>query len=171
MKPKQAADFILDMVSEMEAEKKSGSYISNCVKAVKSWLEFNGIHIQQKIKISNRDDLVKVATETPPTQEELKRILNASDLRVKSACALVAFAGLRLEALGSYLGNDGLKLMDLPEIKIKSKTADVTNMPTIIMVRKSLSKTKKAILHIPMRRRTSTTSRSIWNSESGRERD
>ncbi|MGA3297617.1 MAG: site-specific integrase [Candidatus Bathyarchaeia archaeon] len=143
MTPKQATNFILDMVSEMEAEKKSGSYISNCVKAVKSWLDFNGKHVQQKIKISNREELVRFADERPPTQEELRKILNSADLRTKSACSIVAFSGLRLETLGSYLGNDGLKIMDFPEMKIKGGLVEFADMPTIVIARKSLSKIKR----------------------------
>jgi integrase len=143
MTPKQATNFILDMVSELESEKKSGSYISNCVKAVKSWLEFNGKHIQQKIKISNRDDLIRFADERPPTQDELRRIFNATDLRSKIACALVAFSGMRLEVLGSYLGDDGLRVMDFPEMKIEGAVVEFTDMPTMVIVRKSLSKIKR----------------------------
>ena len=142
MTPKQATSFILDMISELESEKKSGSYISNCVKAVKGWLEFNGKHIQQKIKISKRDDLVRFADERPPTQDELRRILNAAALRTKIACALVAFSGLRLEVLGSYLGDDGLKVIDFPEMKNKGGLVDFTDKPTLVIVRKGLSKIK-----------------------------
>ncbi len=143
MKPKQAANFILDMISEMESEKKSGSYISNCVKAVRSWLDFNGIQIQQKIKISNRDDLVRFADERPPMQEEFRKILNAADLRTKSACSIIAFSGLRLETLGSYLGDDGLKISDFPEMKIRGGIVEFTEIPTMVIVRKSLSKIKR----------------------------
>jgi len=143
MPPKQATNFILDLVSELEGEKKSGSYISNIVKAIRSWLDFNGIQIQQKVKISNRDDLTRFADERPPTQQELKQILNAADLRIKTACVLVGFSGLRIETLGNYLGDDGLKLRDFPELALKKESVDFEDMPTMIMIRKNLSKTKK----------------------------
>jgi len=143
MTQKQATNFILDMVGELESEKKSGSYISNLIKALKSWLGFNGIHIQQKIRISNRDDLTRFADERPPTQQELKQILNAADLRIKTACALVAFSGLRIEVLGDYLGDDGLKLKDFPELAINGNSVGFEEAPTMIVIRKSLSKTKK----------------------------
>lgn len=100
MTQRQATNFLLDMVSSLESEKRSGSYISNCVKPVKSWLDFNGITIQQRIKISGRDELTKFAEERTPTSDELRRILNAADLRAKAACSLVAFSRLRLEVLG-----------------------------------------------------------------------
>jgi len=94
MKPKQATAFVMDLVSALETEKKSGSYISNIVKAIRSWLDFNGIQLQQKIRISNRDDLTKFADERPPTPDELCQILNAalherSRLRVQRSDILV----------------------------------------------------------------------------------
>jgi hypothetical protein len=143
MKPKEATNFILDLVSELENEKKSGSYISNIAKAIRSWLDYNGIQLQQKIKISNRDDLTKFGDERPPTQQELKEILNAGDLRVKTACVLVAFSGVRIEVLGNYLGDDGLRLKDLPELHVKGEKIEFEIIPAMVLVRKSLSKTKR----------------------------
>jgi integrase len=143
MSPKQAGSFILDMISSMESEKKSGSYISNCVKAVRNWLDFNGIQIPQKIKISNRDELTKFADERPPTPDELKRIFNASNPREKAACAIIAFSGVRLEVLGNYLGDDGLKLKDFPELTINGQNLEFVKVPTLVIVRKPLSKIRK----------------------------
>jgi len=40
MRPKEATDFILDMVTDLEAENLAGSYVINYVKATKNWLEF-----------------------------------------------------------------------------------------------------------------------------------
>jgi integrase len=143
MSQKQATDFILDLVGKLEDEKKSGTYISNIVKAIRSWLDYNGIEVKQKIKISNRDDLTKFADERPPTQPELRQILNAGDLRIKTACALVGFSGLRIESLGNYLGEDGLKLKDFPELVMKRNGIEFDDTPTMLIIRKNLSKTKK----------------------------
>jgi len=142
LKPKEATNFILDVVSALESQKRSGSYISNCVKPLKSWLEFNGITIQQRIKIPGRGELTRVADERPPTPEELGRILNAADLRAKVACSLVAFTGVRLEVLGDFLGDDGLQVRDFPEMVIENGTVEFEKIPTTVIVRKTLSKTK-----------------------------
>ncbi len=80
---KQATNFVLDLVGDLEREKLSGATIANYVKAVKSWLDFNGIHIEQRVKIRGRDDVTRVADERLPTPEELRRIFNAADLRKK----------------------------------------------------------------------------------------
>lgn len=143
MNQKQATNFVLDLVGELESEKKSGSYISNITKAIRSWLDYNGIQIQQKIKISNRDDLTRFADERPPMPQELRQILNAGDLRIKTACAIVGFSGTRIETLGDYLGDDGLKIKDFPEMKIKKETIEFDEIPTMVVIRKSLSKTKR----------------------------
>jgi hypothetical protein len=130
------------MVTALSAEKRSGSHISNCVKPVKSWLDFNGIQVQQRIKIAGRDELVRFADERPPTQDELRRIFNMADFRTRVACALVAFCGFRIEILGDYLGKDGLQLRDLPELTVKDGRVEFSKIPTLISVRKSLSKTR-----------------------------
>ncbi len=138
---KNAEDFILDLVGELEKENKSGSYISNCVKPLKSWLAWNGTEITKKIKISKRDDLTRFSEEKPPTPEELKRIFLTTDLRIRAAAGLVAFSGVRIEVLGDYLGLDGLKLKDLPEMVSKGAKVAFKEIPATVVVRKALSKT------------------------------
>jgi hypothetical protein len=68
-----------DMVTQFEAEKKSRSYIVNNIEPIKNWLSFNGININQRIKIARRNELVTVADERVPTLEELARIFLPQD--------------------------------------------------------------------------------------------
>jgi len=143
---KEATSFLLDVVSTLEEEGVSGSYIANIIKPLRSWLDFNGITIQQRIKVSGRGELVKVADERPPTPEEYGRILSMADFRAKVACSLVAFAGLRLEVLGDYLGNDGLEIRDFPEMVIKDGEVEFEQVPTVILVRRALSKSNNPFL-------------------------
>lgn len=140
MSQKQATNFILDMIGELEKEKRSGSYMSNLSKAVKGWLDWNGVHIQQKIRIPGREELVRVADERTPTPDELRKILNAADLKAKTACAIIAFAGTGIEVMGDYLGDDGLKIRDFPEMKLGSSDVTFEEVPATVNVRKSLSK-------------------------------
>ncbi len=141
MSPKQAANFLMDLIGALEKEGRAGSYISGVVKPLKNWLDFNSIHISQRIKIRGRDELVRFADERPPTPEELHKIMAVADVRAKSALAIVAFSGTRLEVIGNYLGNDGLRLSDLPEMKLKGKEVEFQETPAILVVRKPLSKT------------------------------
>jgi len=51
MKPKEATDFLLDIVDTMEKEGKAGSYISGVLKPIKNWLAWNEITMQKKITV------------------------------------------------------------------------------------------------------------------------
>ncbi len=146
MSVKGATDFLLDMVEELEKEGRSGSYIANLVKAVRSWLDFNDVQVVKRIRIAGRGLLTRVAEEKPPRPDEFRGILNAADLRAKTACVLVGFSGQRLEVLGDYLGKDGLKLKDLPELSIRRKEARFEKIPTKIVVRAELSKNNRRFM-------------------------
>jgi len=61
-------------------------------------------------------------------------------VRSKVACSLVAFGGCRIEVLGNYTGEDGLRMKDLPEIKVENGKVTVTKVPTMVIARKTLSK-------------------------------
>lgn len=79
MGEKKRVEFLMDMVTQLEAEKKSGSYIANNVKPIKNWLSFNGININQRIEIARRNELVTVSDERVPTQKELASIFLPKD--------------------------------------------------------------------------------------------
>jgi integrase len=109
---------LLDLVSALEREGKAGSYIEGVVKAIRSWLMYRGVHIRRKIKIRGARDAPTLRDERVPTRDELRRILLSGDRRARLACALLAYSGLRVEVLGNYRGTDGLRLRDLPELRI-----------------------------------------------------
>jgi hypothetical protein len=79
MGEKKRVEFLMDMVTQLEAEKKSGSYIANNVKPIKNWLSFHGININQRIEIARRNELVTVSHERVPTQKELATIFLPKD--------------------------------------------------------------------------------------------
>ena len=43
MRPRQAGNFLMDIVTTMQKEGKQGGYISSCIKPLKNWLEFNDV--------------------------------------------------------------------------------------------------------------------------------
>ncbi len=133
-------NLMLDYVSFMEKSGKTGSYIKSALKAVKSWLSHNGKEVRRKIKIKGSEDTPSLKEERVPTTEELKRILLSGDKKARVACALIAHSGLRTEVLGNYRGDDGLRISDLPEIKIENDVVNFGKSPTQILVRKELSK-------------------------------
>jgi hypothetical protein len=140
MKEEQLYTLFLDIVSRMEGEGRSGSYILSQLKAVKSWLMHNRIEVKGKIKIRGVQDTPTLKDERVPTKPELRRIFLAGDEKTRVACALVAHGGLRPETLGHYRGNDGLRLRDLPEIIVKDQTVEFLKIPVMAVVRRELSK-------------------------------
>ena len=142
MKPKQATNFILDIVTQLEEEGKSGSYISNIVKPIKSWLDFNSIQIQQKIRISNRQQVTTVNDERIPMAEELKRIFSMANFRTRTGASFMSLGGARVEVLADFRGLDGLEIRDLPEMEVLTGNNEVRfkKVPTITVVRSTISK-------------------------------
>ncbi|MEM3192668.1 MAG: site-specific integrase [Candidatus Parvarchaeota archaeon] len=143
MDEKKITDLISDEISSMERQKLAGSYIASTVKAVKSWLNYNGKKLSRKIKIKDQNANFTLRNERIPTQEELKKILASGDPRARVACVLMAHSGLRPESLGNYLGDDGLRISDFPEMEIKDGKVTFKNIPTIVIIRPELSKSKR----------------------------
>jgi len=135
-------DNLEDLVTRLEAEKKSPGYIVGLLKAVRSWLRYNDITLTRRIKVSNANTTPTIENEQIPTQAELARILRTSPPRIRVAEALIAFADLRPESIGNHDGTDGLTLRDFPELKIENGQVTFEKIPTMVVVRPTLSKTR-----------------------------
>ncbi|MEM3028508.1 MAG: site-specific integrase, partial [Candidatus Bathyarchaeia archaeon] len=135
-------DALEDLVARLEAEGKAPGTIAGLLKAVRSWLRYNDIVLTRKIKISNSTATPTIENEQVPSQEELSRILRVSPPRVRVCEALMAFADLRPESIGNHDGSDGLMIKDLPELKIENGIVVFTKIPTMVVVRPSLSKAR-----------------------------
>ena len=133
-------NLMLDYVSFMERKEHAGSYIESALKAVKSWLSHNGKEVRRRIKIKGARDTPSLKDERVPTPDELKRIFLSGDKKARVACVIAADAGCRIETLGNYEGKDGLRISDLPEIEVHGDSVDFKQKPTLLIVRKELSK-------------------------------
>ncbi len=133
-------NLLLDLISSMEKEGHAGSYIESVFKVIRSWLSHNGKDIRRKIKIRGGGDAPSLKDERVPTKEELKRIFLSGDKKTRVASVFVAHSGVRIEVLGNYKGQDGLRIADLPEIEIKPDSVGFTKIPALVLVRKELSK-------------------------------
>jgi hypothetical protein len=133
-------NLLLDTVTSME-KKYTGSYTQSVIKAIKSWLKHNGVEVKREIKIRGAEDAPTLKDEKVPSQAELKKIFLSTDLRGRTASVLVAHSGLRLETIGNYLGDDGLRIRDLSELRVEGESIEFELIPTIVVVRKELSKT------------------------------
>jgi len=138
----QLHNLLLDFVTAAEKKGYAGSYIQSTLKAVRSWLTHNRREIKTRIKIRGAQDSPSLKEERVPSPDELKRILLSGDRKTRTACILVAHAGLRLETLGNYTGSDGLRVKDLPEMILGSGGVGFQKVPTMLVVRKELSKAR-----------------------------
>jgi len=128
-------------VRKLENEGKAGSYIVRFKKVISSWVKFNDLSLDlRSVKIKEASRNPTVEDERVPTQEELSKIITVSSLRGRVSIALMAFSGLRPETIGNFKGTDGLKLSDLPELRINEGKIEFVKIPTIIRVRSTLSK-------------------------------
>jgi integrase len=133
-------DFLTDLVSSMEEQGLSGGYIESTLKAIRSWLSFNNVPWEHRIKVRGAQATPTLEKERVPTPDELRRILLAASPRERCAAVLMAHGGLRPQTLGSYRGMDGLRLGDLPDLRIKRKAVSFEKLPLQVVVRADLSK-------------------------------
>jgi len=137
----------MDLVTRMEAEGKAGSYIHSNVKALRSWFAHNGISVEGRIRIRGVQDTPSLKDKHAPTASELSAFFSNAPPQTRCAGALVAHAGLRIEVVGNYDGSDGLRIGDLPEMRVtcdlsfpSEALVSFTRVPTMIVVRPELSK-------------------------------
>jgi hypothetical protein len=135
-------DKLEDVVARLEAEEKSPGYINNLVKIMRNWLRYNDILLTRRVKIKNSTACPTIANEQIPSREELAKLFRNSSGRMRVAEAPMALADLRPETIRNHNGSDGLRLGDLPEVKGENGQVSFDKVPTVVIVRSSLSKAK-----------------------------
>lgn len=138
--PKGFEDFIMDYVDKSLAKGEKPHQVSNNLDTLKSWLRHFGLEIEKQIRLPASDDVDEIV----PTKEQLSIVLRHADARTRVTTSLMAFSGLRPESIGNFLGSDGLRLDDLPELTMKKREAVIQKTPMIVKVRKTLSKSRHA---------------------------
>ncbi|MGH2638776.1 MAG: hypothetical protein ACRDF4_05770, partial [Rhabdochlamydiaceae bacterium] len=146
-----AMDYVNDFETKINPEnneKYSPGYIQSYLKAIKSWAEWNNKKFQRKIKIANADKRPTFEDEIVPTPKQLHHVLYAptTPLRTRVSISLIALAGPGPEVQGGYLGLEGLRLKDLPEIEVVQDAENILNfkkMPTIVIIREEISKSRR----------------------------
>jgi hypothetical protein len=140
MSDKELHNVLMDYVGWAEGRGYAGSYISSTMKALKSWLAHNNRRLSVRIKIKGVDDTPSLRDERVPTAEELRRILLSADSKSRVCCILLAHSGLRTQTLGNYMGTDGLRVRDFPEMRVEDGSVCFDKVPTMVVVRRELSK-------------------------------
>ncbi|AKA49046.1 hypothetical protein IX51_07965 [uncultured archaeon] len=137
---KEMSDLMMDYVSDLEKDGKAPAYIDSCLKLVRSWLKYNSIVLTRSIKIKNAKIPTTLNGQRTPSQDQLKKILQAGTMTSRVCISLVSQSGIRLEVLGDYSGKDGLRLKDFPELVIEKDSVDFETIPARIVIRNALSK-------------------------------
>jgi hypothetical protein len=141
---KAAYGFLVEMVRYYSARGVAGSTVKSYVKAVRSWFTHSDIEINahKRIRIRGAEKTPTLAEERVPEPHELNSVWKFCRPRQAAEIALLAFAGLRPEALGTYHGRDGLRLADLPELHYDNELGRVwfDPVPARLLVRDGLSK-------------------------------
>lgn len=117
----------------------SEAYLNRHLDSLASWLKWNSITLTRRPKL-DKDATPTLVDETAPTQDQLKTIRMAADLRPRLAVDFIGLAGIRPGALGTFRGTDGLRLSDLPELRIADGAVNFSSMPTPVRVRRELNK-------------------------------
>ncbi len=139
---KKFRDGFTDFVRQMEKKGKTGSYITRFKKVLLSWLSYNNVDAKLRVNVRGAAETPTIANERIPSKDELSRILRMASPRGRVSIAMMAFSGLRPESLGDYLGTDGIRLEDFTEAKVSTRGIKFEKTPTILLVRRALSKAR-----------------------------
>ena len=139
LKHENPRNLLLDYIAIKESEVTGGT-IKAELKAVKSWLVWNHIRIDDKLQVRGLLETPHIRVKIPPDQIILRRIFASSSFKERAVVSLLAFSGLRPQVLGDAKGNDGLRIKDLPELKIDAGQVRFEKIPTLVVVRRELSK-------------------------------
>lgn len=133
-------DLLVRFVNAEAKKGRSGEYTRSSVKAVRSWLLHHGRKVGLPVKIPGAGTAPSLENEELPTQERLKSVLLQATANERLCCALMAFSGLRPEALGNYEGTDGLRVGDLEGVQVRAGHVEVAEVPLRVRVRAPNSK-------------------------------
>jgi integrase len=140
---KRAQDGIEDYIGELkrrpgrDGKPFKPKTINIALTAVKSWFRRNELPITREINVGNVRYAPTIEKEHIPSQEELRRIFDLCDVRERTIIALLAFAGIRPEAISR------LSIGDLPELEMREGTVAAKKEPMRVNIRAEISKNKR----------------------------
>jgi hypothetical protein len=140
--PDRLRGLLTRLASKQKADGLLDAYISKSFGGLKSWLEFNHVRFDGYPKLAPIKGQ-SLAAERVPMPEELGRVLERLSLRGRVIALLMAHSGVRPGVIGSYGGERGLRLGDLPELKL-GPSPGFGAAPFVVRVPGTLSKTRAA---------------------------
>ncbi len=143
--PDRLRDLLTRDAARLKAEGRLDSYISKFFEGLKSYFRFHHVAFDGFPSLSPIKG-ASLVNERVPSPEELGRVLEHLSLRGRVIALFMAHTGVRPGVLGSYQGESGLTLADLPDLKLEKGGATFSEVPFVVRVPAHLSKTRVAYL-------------------------
>ncbi|MDG6950156.1 MAG: hypothetical protein JRM77_10015 [Nitrososphaerota archaeon] len=142
MEKRPRDDLITRFIRDREARGLLQESNFSILKYIRGYLGFNDIAVR---KIPLKKTGTNSENEKVPLREEVADILyhRKAPPRAVAEIALMAFSGLRPESLGNYEGTDGIRIGDIPDMKIEGASVTFTKTPARVNVRWNISKNRK----------------------------
>jgi hypothetical protein len=128
--------------ANLKRQGRLDTYIEKTFSGLRNYLGYRHVSFDGYPKLEPIQG-ASLEKERVPTPEELGLVLERLTLRGRVIALLIAHAGLRPQVVGSYRGERGLTLGDLPELKL-GRDPVFEEVPFVIRVPAALSKTRRA---------------------------
>lgn len=140
--PERLRTLLVRDAASLKREGRLDSYIGKLSTGLKSFFRFHRVPFDGWPSLSPIKGASLVA-ERVPTPEELGQVLVLLSPRGRVIALLMAHTGVRPGVLGSYEAEDGLRLGDLPDLRLGEVLA-FGEVPFVIRVPPRLSKSRAA---------------------------
>ncbi len=140
--PDGLAELLVSYAARLKRRDRLDSYIAKTFTGVKSWLRFRRAEFNQfpRLRVIPGQS---IRDETPPTTEQLARLLSVLSARGRVVALLMAHSGVRPGVLASHDGRSGLRLGDLPELRVANGDPTIDRIPFVVRVPAELSKIRR----------------------------
>ncbi len=139
--PERLHDALVHYAGNLKRAGRTDAYVVKTFGGLRNYLRFRRADFDGFPKLSPVQGSTLVA-ERVPTPEELRGILERLTLRGRAIALLLAHTGVRPQVLGTYTGDGGLTLGNLPDLDVRS--LEFREIPFLIRVPGELSKTRRA---------------------------
>jgi hypothetical protein len=139
--PDRLRDLLVAYAKSQKDEGRLDSYILKTFEGLKSWFKHHRVRFDEFPSLSPIRG-ASLAKERVPTPQELGQVLERLTLRGRVIALFLAHSGVRPAVLGSYGGEAGLTLGDLPELDL-GRRLQFRELPFVVKVPAALSKTRQ----------------------------
>jgi hypothetical protein len=140
-RPEKLRDRLVQYAAEQKRAGRLESYISKSFEGLSSFFKHHRVRFDEFPKLSPIRG-ASLSKERVPTQQELGQVLERLSQRGRVTALFLAHTGVRPGVLGSYGGEAGLTLEDLPDLELGPPDR-MRETPFLIRVRADLSKTRR----------------------------